>query len=252
MSLKADNSLSMPSTARSPAIEDYLKAIYLLQQEQEQVTTSRVAQYFGFAPASVTGMLQKLAKLDLVNYTPYRGVCLTVSGLRVALDVLRHHRLLELFLVQALGYSWEEVHAEAEVLEHVISETLGARIAAHLGHPTVDPHGDPIPSIDGTIPASACHSLYDFAIGVPGQITRVTDQQPDRLRYLADLGLIPGAIITIHARAPFDGPVTLHVGNAIQYVDSQLARAIFIRPAASVIGQQAREELSVPTEPRFA
>lgn len=234
----------VPPSARSPAIEDYLKAIYVLQQEHGQVSTSLLAEHFGFAPASVTGMLQKLAKFDLVNYTRYHGVSLTEAGQHIALDVLRHHRLLELFLVQALGYSWEEVHAEAEVLEHVISETLEARIAARLGHPTVDPHGDPIPFTDGTLPSSSCHPLADLALGASGKITRVTDQHPDRLRYLAYLGLIPGALITVLARAPFDGPITLRAGGAIHYIDSRLAQAIFIQePTAAVSISRVQEEV---------
>ncbi|HEY3229404.1 MAG TPA: metal-dependent transcriptional regulator, partial [Roseiflexaceae bacterium] len=129
------------------------------------MTTSLLAEDLGFAPPSVTGMLQKLAKLDLVIYTPYQGVILTDRGRRRALEVLRHHRLLELFLVQALGYSWEEVHADAEVLEHVISERLEARIAAHLGHPTADPHGDPIPYPDGTLPLSTSQPLAHLSLG---------------------------------------------------------------------------------------
>jgi DtxR family Mn-dependent transcriptional regulator len=213
----------------SPAIEDYLKAIYVLQQGHGRVTTSLVAECFGFAPPSVTGMLQKLAKLDLVSYTPYHGVALTDRGQRIALEVLRHHRLLELFLVRELGYSWEEVHAEAEVLEHVISETLEARIAARLGHPTTDPHGDPIPFANGTIPISTCQPLTQLSLGATGRVTRVTDQHPDHLRYLADLGLVPGAIITLRARAPFEGPLTLGIEGANHHLDIQMAQAIFIQ-----------------------
>ena len=224
---------SMPQPLRSPAIEGYLKAIYLLQQDHKQVTTSLVAEHFTYAPASVTSMLQRLARLGLVNYTPYHGVSLTSAGGRVALDVLRHHRLLELYLVQMLGYSWEEVHEEAEILEHVISKTLEERIAARLGHPTADPHGDPIPSSDGTMPMSSCNSLHDLAIDVLGQIIRVKDQHPNRLRYLADLGFVPGAIVTVHARAPFDGPLTLGIGSNMLYLDSSMARAIFIRESVA-------------------
>src|SRR5947207_2346138 len=145
MNSPMEKQLLPPTENSSPAIENYLKAIYKLHQAHGQVTTSLLAEDLGFAPPSVTGMLQKLAKLDLVIYTPYQGVTLTDRGRHRALEVLRHHRLLELFLVQALGYSWEEVHADAEVLEHVISKRLESRIAAHLGHPTADPHGDPIP-----------------------------------------------------------------------------------------------------------
>jgi len=212
----------------SAAIEDYLKAIYLLQQEHHQVSTSLLAARLGFALASVTGMLQKLARLGLVEYTPYHGVALTDEGRRGALAVLRHHRLLELFLVESLGYSWEEVHEEAEILEHVLSERLEARIAAQLGHPTVDPHGDPIPLPDGTLPASASQSLADAPVGTQAHIVRVTDQAPEHLRYLAALGLVPGAAVTIRARAPFDGPLTVGVGEAVHPLDSRIARALLV------------------------
>jgi len=229
MNLITEKQVATPTTNCSPAIEDYLKAIYVLHQDHEHVTTSLIADYFGFAPPSVTGMLQKLARLDLVLYTPYHGVALTDRGQRIALEVLRHHRLLELFLVRALGYSWEEVHVEAEVLEHVISETLEARIAARLGHPTTDPHGDPIPFADGTLPVSTCRPLTQLSLGAAGRITRVTDQQPDRLRYLAELGIVPGAIVTVRARAPFDGPLSLAIGDAIHHLDIRMARAILIQ-----------------------
>ena len=215
--------------AITPAIEDYLKAIYLLHQEQGKVTNTRLVDHLGVRAASVTGMLQKLALLDLVTYTPYEGVALTAAGERLALEVLRHHRLLELFLVEALGYSWDEVHAEAEVLEHVLSETLEARIAARLGHPTTDPHGDPIPFPDGTLPPSASESLVDLPVGSQGQVARVTDQHPEHLCYLAELGLVPGATITIHAHAPFEGPLTIGVGEARHPLDRRLARAILVQ-----------------------
>lgn len=217
----------------SAAIEDYLKTIYLLQQEHQQVSTSLLAIRLGFALASVTGMLQKLARLGLVEYTPYHGVALTDAGLHDALTVLRHHRLLELFLVKSLGYSWEEVHEEAEILEHVLSERLEARIAAQLGHPTADPHGDPIPLPDGTLPTSASQSLADTPVGTHAQIVRVTDQAPEHLRYLATLGLVPGAAVTIRARAPFDGPLTVGVGEAIHPLDSRIARALLVEHTAT-------------------
>jgi DtxR family Mn-dependent transcriptional regulator len=229
MNLPAEKSTLAPAGNRSRAIEDYLKAIYVLDQAHGQVTTSLLSEHLGFAPPSVTGMLQKLAKLDLVTYTPYHGVTLTDRGQRVALEVLRHHRLLELFLMKELGYSWEEVHAEAEALEHVISETLEARIDAHLGHPTADPHGDPIPSADGMLPISPCQPLTQLPFGAAGRITRVTDQQPERLRYLAELGLVPGAIVTVRAREPFDGPLSLAIGDTIHHLDIRMARAIFIQ-----------------------
>jgi DtxR family Mn-dependent transcriptional regulator len=222
----------VPAPTRfSPAVEDYLKAIYQLQPERGQVTTCLLAEHLGFTPASVTGMLQKLAKLDLVTYTPYHGVALTERGQRVALEMLRHHRLLELYLVEALDFSWDEVHAEAEVLEHAISERLEARIAERLGHPVADPHGDPIPFPDLTLPADACQSLANLPVGQAGQVVRVTNQNREHLRYLESLGLRPGATVTVHARAPFDGPLTICVGENVHALDSRMARAILVRVA---------------------
>lgn len=219
----------------SPAIEDYLKAIYTLGRSQPQVTTSLLADQLGFKPASVTGMLKTMADLQLVSYTPYRGVELMPAGERIALEVVRHHRLIELYLVQALGFGWDEVHEEAERLEHHISEKLEARIAAHLGEPIVDPHGDPIPSREGAMPADEGARLADLGVGERGAITRVRDQHPERLRYLADLGLVPGASFEVIASAPFDGPLSVKIGGATHPIDRRLAREIYIsrdpRPA---------------------
>jgi DtxR family Mn-dependent transcriptional regulator len=216
------------NTRISPAIEDYLKAIYTLQITHTQVTTSLLAEQLGFKPASVTGMLKTLAELHLVSYTPYHGVELTSAGERIALEVVRHHRLLELYLVEALGYSWDEVHDEAEALEHVISEKLEARIAARLGHPSYDPHGDPIPTIEGTVPIGDGTSLADLKIGEQGEIVRVCDQHPERLRYLAELGLVPGAALAVTASAPFDGPVSVRIGDTVHPIDRRIAREIYI------------------------
>jgi DtxR family Mn-dependent transcriptional regulator len=223
---------SMQSAPKmSAAIEDYVKAIYLLSDRRGAVTTSLLAQHLGYTPASVSAMLQKLAALDLVMYEPYRGVALTEHGQRQALEVLRHHRLIELFLVQALGYSWDDVHAEAEVLEHVLSHTLEARIAAHLGDPTVDPHGDPIPRPDGTLPNIPTQSLAELPIGATGEIAQITDQQAAHLCYFAELGLVPGARVTVRARAPFNGPVTIGVDTTIHHLDDGMARAILVHAA---------------------
>lgn len=212
----------------SPAIEDYLKAIYTLARQHQQVSTSLLAEHLGFRPASVTGMLKTLADLKLVSYTPYHGVELTAAGERIALEVVRHHRLIELYLVEALGYSWDEVHDEAEELEHVISEKLEARIAARLGHPEFDPHGDPIPTLEGALPVGADARLAELTVGEHGTIARVGDQHPDRLRYLADLGLVPGAWLEVVASAPFDGPISVRIGDAVHPLDRRIARQIFI------------------------
>ncbi len=216
-------------TKLSPAIEDYVKAIYLLHQEHAQVTTSLLAKQLGVAPASVSGMIHKLAKLNLVTHIPYRGVALTDLGQRTALGVLRRHRLLELFLVEALEYSWDEVHAEADVLEHVISETLEARIAERLGHPIADPHGDPIPFPDLTLPPRAYESLVKLPLGAQGHVVRVINRESAHLRYLQKLGLVPGATVTMHARAPFDGPLTIGVGDTVHVIDSRMACSILVR-----------------------
>jgi DtxR family Mn-dependent transcriptional regulator len=213
----------------TPAIEDYLKAIYTLQQESKEVTTSLLGEQLGgFKPGSVTGMLKKLAELHLVVYTPYQGVRLTAAGEKIALEVIRHHRLLELYLVEALGYSWDEVHEEAETLEHHISPKFAARIAEQLGNPTFDPHGDPIPTLDGEIPSSTDVCLADLEIGSRARIVRVCEQSSERLRYLAELGLMPGAVILVTNIAPFEGPVSIHVQNMIHTLDQRMARTILV------------------------
>ncbi len=213
----------------TPSMEDYLKAIYLIQQRGEPVTTTLLSEQLGgFKPGSVTGMVKKLAELHLIVHTPYQGVTLTHAGERVALEVLRHHRLIELYLVEALGYSWDEVHEEAEALEHYISEKLEARIAARLGQPTVDPHGDPIPTLEGTLPDDTSIRLSELSTGEAARIVRVIDQDSERLRYLADLGLIPGAAVCVVAVEPFDGPVSVQIGELVQPLARNLARTILV------------------------
>lgn len=212
----------------TPAIEDYLKAIYTLQLQHGVVTTSVLGAQRGFKPGSITGMLKKLAEMGLVTHVPYQGVQLTDIGEKIALEVIRHHRLLELYLVEALGYSWDEVHEEAERLEHHISEKFEERIAAHLGQPTVDPHGDPIPSIEGTVPDCASLCLAELPVGARARIVRVSDQDAERLRYLASLGLVPGADVQVTASAPFDGPITVLIDHEEHSIDRRLARTLLV------------------------
>ena len=213
----------------TPAIEDYLKAIYLVQQRSEQVTTSLLAEQLGgLKPGSVTGMIKKLAEMQLVTHTPYYGVQLTPPGERIALEVIRHHRLIELYMVEAFGYSCDEVHDDADQLVQVMSEKLEARIAARLGHPTLDPHGDPIPTLDGVMPATEGESIADLVPGTCGRVVRVGEQQADRLRYLADMGLVPGSDLEVVASAPFEGPVSVRVGEHVYPIDRRLARTIFV------------------------
>jgi DtxR family transcriptional regulator, Mn-dependent transcriptional regulator len=222
-----------PEEARiTPAIEDYLKAIYTLQHERGEVSTSMLSEQLdGKKPGSVTGMIKKLAELNLVAYTPYQGVRLTEGGTKIALEVVRHHRLLELYLVEALGYSWDEVHDEAEKLEHHISEKLEARIAARLGNPRFDPHGDPIPTLEGALPAQDARLLADVPPGSGASIVRVSDQHAERLRYLASIGLVPGASVEVVGAEPFDGPVSVRVCGVVHPLDRRLARLIAVSPA---------------------
>jgi DtxR family Mn-dependent transcriptional regulator len=199
----------------SHAVEDYLKGIYELQEDMGKVSTNALAEKLGVKPGSVTGMLSKLAEEQprLVNYEKHKGAVLTEAGRKIALEVIRHHRLIELYLHQALGYKWDEVHAEAEKLEHVISEDFEDRIAAVLGQPERDPHGDPIPRKDGTIAALCRQSLTNLTSGQIGRVARVRDEDPALLRYLGEIGIIPDATIVVTDKSPFDGPLHVRVGN---------------------------------------
>lgn len=208
----------------SSAVEDYLKAIYALGGE---VKTQDLADALEVSPASVSGMLKKLAALKLVEYERYRGVRLTNAGTKMALETIRHHRLIETYLARALGFSWDEVHDEAERLEHHISEAFEAKIAQALGHPTHDPHGDPIPQLDGTMPTSHARPLTDFAADTRVSIARITQQRPEVLQYLAERRLTPGREVRVVAQEPFNGPVTLACGDARIVIASALARTIY-------------------------
>src|SRR6201996_5069387 len=195
-------------TTRSQAIEDYAKAIYALERrDNEPVSTNALAERLGVTPASASGMVKRLGELGLVEHQPYRGVTLTEDGRRVALEVMRHHRLLELYLVETLGVPWDRVHQEAEVLEHVLSEELEELIAAKLGDPTRDPHGDPIPTRDLTIEEADTESLESLEVGARGPFPRVSDSDPEMLRYLADRGISPGDELEVIERQPFGGPL---------------------------------------------
>lgn len=196
-------------------IEDYLKTIYDLTAEQERASTNQIAARMGVTPASVTNMIQKLSATDppLLEYRKHRGVELTEDGKKVALEIIRHHRLLEMFLQQTLGYTWDEVHDEADRLEHVISEELEERIAESLGNPSTDPHGDPIPTRDLRVPESPVKTLSELRPGQRAVVNRVRDTDPDLLRYLSDLGLVPGAKVTVLDFSPFDNNLRLRVAD---------------------------------------
>lgn len=215
----------------SHAVEDYLKAIYELAEAAGKVSTSALAERLRVQPGSVTGMLQKLAEGQegqppLVNYERHKGVTLTRAGRKIALEVIRHHRLIELYLSTALGYDWDQVDAEAEKLEHVISEELEDRISAMLGHPTHDPHGDPIPAKDGSVSPLSQVPLSDVDAGQSARVARVRDDDPALLRYLGELGLVPGAMLTVTDRAPFNGPIHVRVSGGDDAPSHALGREV--------------------------
>ncbi|MFO7573078.1 MAG: metal-dependent transcriptional regulator [Gaiellaceae bacterium] len=208
------------------AVQDYLKAIYALESEGERVTTSALAGRVGVSAPSATAMTKRLAELGLVERAPYRGVALTDEGRAGALEVIRHHRLLERYLVDRLGLSLDEVHAEAELLEHALSEELEAKIDAELGYPTHDPHGDPIPDADLRVEYAPHRTLADVEEGQQASVTRVPDGDPELLRYLDDLSLVPGSDVEVVSLAPFAGPVTVRTTSGEYAISRELASRI--------------------------
>jgi DtxR family Mn-dependent transcriptional regulator len=211
----------------SVAIEDYAKAIFALQGEAGgPVSTTAVAERLGVTPASASGMLRRLDELGLVAHRRYHGVELTAEGRRVALRVLRHHRLLETYLAEHLGVPWDRVHEEAEALEHVLSEYLESRIAAKLGNPTHDPHGDPIPSESLEIEEAESFRLSELEAGARGRFVRVSDSDPAMLRYLDERGVALGDELEVLERQPFDGPLTVRFGDRLHVFGGTLARAM--------------------------
>jgi len=218
----------MPRVARTTeAIEDYAKAIYALEQRSGgPVTTNALAERLHVTPASASAMVKRLDELGLVTHERYRGVVLTDKGREVALEVLRHHRLLELYLAESLGVPWDRVHDEAEVLEHVLSEELEELIAAKLGDPTHDPHGDPIPTRDLVVPDEETSSLASLEKGDRGVFVRVSDSDPEMLRYLAENGITPGKRFEVVERMPFDGPLRTRIGSKVHSLGGRLARAM--------------------------
>jgi DtxR family Mn-dependent transcriptional regulator len=214
----------------SQAVEDYLKTIYKLQADGAASTTD-IARALSVSSASVTNMVKRLAQLGLVAYQSYKGVTLTGAGEKIALEIIRHHRLLELYLKEVMGYSWEKLHEEAEHLEHHISEEFERKIEEMLGYPTHDPHGDPIPTRDGEITQTEADPLAASAAGQRLVIYRVSDDDPDLLHYLEELGLMPGALVEIVGKAPFNGPITLRVGTREQVIGHEVAGSVFVLPA---------------------
>ena len=218
-------------TMISGAMEDYLKAIYQLTFTGQKVSTSQLAEKLECTAASVTNMLQKLSELKLVQYAPYQGVKLTSAGSKIALEVIRHHRLIELYLAEMLGFSWDKVHAEADKLEHVISEEFEEKIDEALGHPTRDPHGDPIPTKEGDVGQEDFDSLWEAQEGQKVTVRRVSDTDPEVLRYLASIGIYPKVTISLLKRDPFGGPLHIRIGSNQQTLSEELARQIYVLPS---------------------
>ena len=211
----------------SVSVQDYVKAVYSLESRSgAAVSTNDLAERLGVTPGSVSGMVRKLVANGLARHEPYHGVRLTDSGRRVALEVLRHHRLLELFLAEELGMPWDRVHDEAEVLEHVLSEDLEQLIAARLGNPVFDPHGDPIPSPAFEITERDTVYLDQLPDGSSGTFVRVSDSDPGMLRYLAEQGVALGAHLEVQDHQPFGGPVFVQVGDRRLALGGQLAQAM--------------------------
>lgn len=212
----------------SQAVEDYLKTIYKLESEGVGASTTKIAEAMDVSSASATNMIKRLSKMGLVDYRSYKGARLTKTGKKIALEIIRHHRLLELYLLEVLGYSWDEVHDEAEKLEHHISEQFEDKIAELLNDPDYDPHGDPIPTKEGVMPEMETVPLVKAREEQSYIISRVKDQDPDLLRYLEKLGLLPGTKVRIIEKAPFKGPVTLLVEETEQTLGFDVAKNIFV------------------------
>jgi DtxR family Mn-dependent transcriptional regulator len=221
---------SKPTAELTAPVEDYLKAIYELESRGTAAETNAIAEMLHIAPASVSGMIRRLADQGLITHERYHGANLTAAGRRAALKTLRRHRVIEAYLTSALGYSWDRVHDEAERLEHAASDELIDRMAAAIGEPETDPHGAPIPARDGTLEERAAVSLATLQPGDSAKVARVSDKDAERLRYLAELGMMPGATVQVIAREPYGGPIALRVGSSSKTIGPELAEAILVEP----------------------
>ncbi len=211
----------------SAAVEDYLKAIYKLQRDGA-VSTKEIARVLKVSAASVTNMVKRLAQLKMVVHESYKGVRLTAAGEKIALEMVRHHRLLETYLKEMMGYSWAEIHDEAEHLEHHISEAFEKKIDALLGYPTHDPHGHPIPTADLELIETATTPLSSAEEGQTVRVQHVSDGDPDLLQYLEELGLVPQRTVIVMAKAPFNGPITIDVAGTETVVGRQVASCVHV------------------------
>ncbi|MBI1357595.1 MAG: metal-dependent transcriptional regulator [Acidobacteria bacterium] len=223
-----------PQPTVTEAVDDYLKAIFELAEEGGRASTASIARKLEIAPASVTGMLRKLAEQDppWIAYEKHRGAVLTDRGRQRALEIIRHHRLIESYLHHTLGYSWDEVHDEAEKLEHAISEQFEERIAEALGDPQSDPHGHPIPRKDGSMPERNEIGMLELEVGAGALISRVSDRDPELLRYFSRLGVRPGVRLELVERSPFDGPLLVRLDGATELtaLGNKICREIHVSP----------------------
>ncbi|HTH64427.1 MAG TPA: metal-dependent transcriptional regulator [Gemmatimonadales bacterium] len=225
----------MPASTQEPvlsrSVEDYLKAIFRLSNQGGFATTSDIAALLSLSPPSVSGMVKRLSEMGLIEHVPYRGVQLTSQGRRAALRMIRRHRVLELYLTRTLGYDWDNVHNEAERLEHAVSDELIERMAAALGDPHYDPHGDPIPTATGDIEETELVSLAEAQIGDSLELRQVVTQDPARLRYFAEQGLVPGVRVTVTDRQPFNGPTTVlfNASGTARIIGQELAQLLSCR-----------------------
>ena len=217
-----------PAPSLTAPAEDYLKAIYEIERAGTAAFTNVIASQLAIAPASVSGMIRRLARQGLLKHEPYHGVCLTSAGRAAALRTLRRHRILECYLAQVLGYEWDRLHAEAERLEHAASDELIDRMARALGNPTVDPHGAPIPTRDGAVDETRHRSLADLTPGDRARVLRMADEDGAFLRYIAEMGITPGTEVEMAARAPYDGPLTVKVGTAVRSIGVGAASRVFV------------------------
>jgi DtxR family Mn-dependent transcriptional regulator len=215
----------------SRSVEDYLKVIYHLSSEGGFAATSEIAAMLAVAPPSVSGMVKRLSEAGLIEHVPYRGVQLTVQGRRAALRMIRRHRILEVYLMRRLGYDWDSVHEEAEQLEHAVSDELIERMARALGDPHYDPHGAPIPTVEGDIEETALTPLAEAPVGATVELRQVDDADPAKLRYLAEQGLTPGTRLVVAERHPFNGPTIVRLDGESRVVGRDLALTLWCRPA---------------------
>ena len=232
---KAPAAVTPPVIAPLTApVEDYLKAIYEIGRGSVSVATNDIAQRLNLTPASVSGMVKRLGDQGLVKYERYKGVTLTETGRRAALRTLRRHRVIEAYLSGALNYPWDRVHDEAERLEHAASDELVDRMAAAIGEPVVDPHGAPIPSREGFMDETEYFSLAELGAGYGARVVRVSDDDPEMLRYLGELEIVPGAEVVVISKAPYDGPIALRISGELLSIGPALAAQVLVAPLTDI------------------